>query len=171
MRLYYLTKEGEQKVIELREKPITIGRSDDADILLQDDKASRVHCGIRFWDGAYYVKDLKSKNGTFVNDVQVEMQQLEPGDRIRIGESVFVFEMEVASPGANTALMEMQDAYDGGKGYSTILREIVDQTGGQAHSPQRVRRAASKPGTKPDAAPPPGGEDEAGSDGSSTADD
>ena len=131
MRLYYLTKNGEQKAIDLTEKPITIGRSADADILLLDEKASRVHCGIRFWDGEYFVKDLKSKNGTFVNETQVdpqEVHELATGDRIRVGTTVFVFDTEAPGPGANTALMEMQDAYEGGKGYSTILREIVDQT-------------------------------------------
>jgi pSer/pThr/pTyr-binding forkhead associated (FHA) protein len=145
MRLYYLTRDGEQRSIELSGKPITIGRSGDADILVKDEKASRVHCGIRFWDGAYYVKDLKSKNGTFVNDEKVETQQLEPGDRIRIGESVFVFEQEVTPAGANTALLEMQDAYDGGKGYSTILREIIDQTGSPAHTSPRGRQPAAVP--------------------------
>ncbi len=131
MRLYYLAREGEQKAIDLTEKPVTIGRSADADILLLDEKASRVHCGIRFWDGEYFVKDLKSKNGTFVNETQVdpqEVHQLAVGDRIRVGTSIFVFDTEAPGPGANTALMEMQDAYEGGKGYSTILREIVDQT-------------------------------------------
>lgn len=129
MRLYYLGQDGQQKCIELTGKPITIGRSDDADVLIKDEKASRVHCGIRFFDDAYHIKDLKSKNGTFVNEEKIESRQLDPGDRIRIGELEFVFDEDIPTIGANTALLEMQDAFDGGKGYSTILREIVDQTG------------------------------------------
>ena len=127
MRLYYRNKRGEQKSIELTEKPLTIGRSGDADVLILDEKASRVHCGIRFWDGDFYIKDLKSKNGTFVNDKQIDIHLLREGDKIRVGSSIFVYEAEEAPTGANTAVMKMQDEFDHGKGYSTILREIVDE--------------------------------------------
>ena len=50
-----------------------------------------------------------------------------PGDRIRVGATLFIFEQE-ANTGTDTALIAMQDAFKGGKGYSTILREIVDTT-------------------------------------------
>lgn len=126
MRLHYLGKDGRSNFISLTEKPLTIGRSADADLMILDEKASRVHCGIRFWDGEFFIKDLKSKNGTYVNDARVDIRQLNPGDRIRVGSTVFVFERE--STGTDTALSAMQDAFLGGKGYSTILREIVNET-------------------------------------------
>lgn len=129
MRLYYLDKDGERKDIELTEKPVTIGRSPDADVLILDEKASRVHCGIRFWDDEFFIKDLKSKNGTFVNDAQIDIHQLKAGDRIRLGSTVFIFEKE-PSAGTDTALLAMQDQFKEGKGYSTILREIVDEASG-----------------------------------------
>jgi hypothetical protein len=128
MRLYYRNKRGEQKSIELTDKALTIGRSADADVLILDEKASRVHCGIRFWDGDYYIKDLKSKNGTFVNDTAIDIHLLRQGDKIRVGSSIFVYEGDEESTGANTAVLKMQDEFDHGKGYSTILREIVDET-------------------------------------------
>jgi len=128
MRLYYRNKRGEQKSIELTEKALTIGRSADADVLILDEKASRVHCGIRFWDGDFYIKDLKSKNGTFVNDKSIDIHLLRQGDKIRVGSSIFVYEGDEESTGANTAVLKMQDEFDHGKGYSTILREIVDET-------------------------------------------
>ncbi len=126
MRLRYLKKDGEERDVELSDKPLTIGRSADADVLVLDEKASRVHCGIRFTDNAFYIKDLKSKNGTYVNDKPVDLHQLRQGDRIRIGSTVFLFETE--STGAGTALQEMQGKIDDGAGYSTILREIVHET-------------------------------------------
>ena len=143
MRLHYQSKDGEQKSIELTEKPMTIGRSADADVMLLDEKSSRVHCGIRFWDGAFFVKDLKSKNGTFVNDKRIDIHQLVAGDRIRIGGTVFLFEQgEETAPGANTAIQEMQGAFDGGKGYSTLLREIVEESAeAPAPSPEGGRGA------------------------------
>jgi pSer/pThr/pTyr-binding forkhead associated (FHA) protein len=128
MRLNYRNKRGEQKSIELTEKALTIGRSADADVLILDEKASRVHCGIRFWDGDFYIKDLKSKNGTFVNDRAIDIHLLRVGDKIRVGSSIFVYEGDEETTGANTAVLKMQDEFDHGKGYSTILREIVDET-------------------------------------------
>ena len=128
MRLNYRNKRGEQKSIELTKKALTIGRSADADVLILDEKASRVHCGIRFWDGDFYIKDLKSKNGTFVNDRAIDIHLLRVGDKIRVGSSIFVYEGDEETTGANTAVLKMQDEFDHGKGYSTILREIVDET-------------------------------------------
>ena len=149
MRLYYLDKDGERKDIELTEKPVTIGRSPDADVLILDEKASRVHCGIRFWDDEFYIKDLKSKNGTFVNDAQIDIHQLKAGDRIRLGSTVFIFEKE-PSAGTDTALLAMQNQFKEGKGYSTILREIVDETG------DPVPEAAPDPSPAPMPDPPAG---------------
>jgi len=153
MRLRYLKQDGEERDVELSEKPITIGRSGDADVLVLDEKASRVHCGIRFSDGAFYIKDLKSKNGTFVNDKQVDLHQLRPGDQILIGSTAFQFEQE--GMGSQTALNEMQGKMDDGKGFSTILREIVHEAGDekpvakQSATPEKN----DEPEEEPDAAP------------------
>jgi pSer/pThr/pTyr-binding forkhead associated (FHA) protein len=58
----------------LPDSTVTVGRAADADIVLQDQFASRHHAEIRFADGAYQVRDLGSKNGVFVNG-----QRLHPG--------------------------------------------------------------------------------------------
>lgn len=109
---------------EVGDKPITIGRSPEADVVILDEKASRIHCGIRLWDGDFYIKDLKSRNGTYVNGERVEVAKLKPGDRIQVGSVVFSFDQE-NEPGADTALQEVQQQMADGKGYSTILKEIV----------------------------------------------
>lgn len=145
MRLRYLKKDGEERDVELSDKPLTIGRSADADVLVLDEKASRVHCGIRYTDGAFYIKDLKSKNGTYVNDKPVDLHQLRQGDRVRIGSTVFLFETETPG-GAGNALQEMQGKIDDGAGYSTILREIVHET-----APAKVETPAqSEPAPEPE---------------------
>jgi pSer/pThr/pTyr-binding forkhead associated (FHA) protein len=125
MRLRYAKKDGTQMEFELGDRPITIGRSPEADVVVLDEKVSRVHCGIRLWDGEFFIKDLKSRNGTTVNGQRVEMVKLNPGDRIRVGSTAFLFEQE-AAPQADDALKEMQQAMADGKGYSTILQEIVE---------------------------------------------
>jgi len=146
MRLRYTKPDGTQMEFELGDRPITVGRSPEADVVLLDEKASRLHCGVRFWDGDFYLKDLKSKNGTYVNGERVEVAKLDPGARIRIGSTTLIFESE--SPGTATVLHEMEEQMQQGKGYSTILREIVDSpedsskskdTGGGDPSPIRIR--------------------------------
>ena len=125
MRLRYTKNDGTRMEFHLGEQPITIGRSPDADIVLLDDKVSRIHCGVRLWDGEFYLKDLKSKNGTVVNGEKVEVAKLRSGDQFRIGSTAFVFESE-PEVGQDTALQEIKDEMALGKGYTTILREIVD---------------------------------------------
>src|SRR5690606_15307326 len=88
LRIRYNDPEGNQTELILAEKPITIGRSPDADIITLDERASRMHCGIRIWDGEYYVKDLKSKNGTYLNNQRVEMAKIKPGDKVRLGNTI-----------------------------------------------------------------------------------
>ena len=124
MRLRYTKKDGTQMEFELGEKPITVGRSPEADVVLLDEKASRIHCGVRLWDGKFYIKDLKSRNGTYVNDQRIEVAKLKAGDRIRIGSISFLFEQD-PTKSAGVALQEMEQEMAQGKGYSTILQEIV----------------------------------------------
>ncbi len=124
MRLKYTKKDGTQMEFELSERPITIGRSPEADVVILDEKASRIHCGIRLWDGEFYVKDLKSRNGTYVNDQRVDVAKLKSGDRIRVGSILFSFEQD-PNKTTGVALQEMEEEMAQGKGYSTILKEIV----------------------------------------------
>ena len=128
MVLRYRKKDGTQVEFELGDRPITIGRSPEADLVILDDKASRLHCGIRVWDGDFLLKDLRSKNGTFVNGQRVEMVKLEPGDQVRVGSCVFSFETDPGK-GTQTILREVVDEMAGGKGYTTMLKEIVEDSG------------------------------------------
>lgn len=109
---------------ELGEKPLTAGRSPEADIVIYDERASRVHCGFRLWDGDFYVKDLKSKNGTLVNDKSIEVAKIRGGDIVRIGNTLLMVEDE-QQIGTNTAIEQIGGQMQQGQGYSTILRQIV----------------------------------------------
>lgn len=127
MILRYKKRDGTQVEFELGDRAITIGRSSDADLVILDHKASRVHCGIRIWDGDFFIKDLRSKNGTFVNGAPIDMVKLAPGDKIRVGACVFTFESEPGK-GTDTILREIEDEMDQGKGYATILKEVVEES-------------------------------------------
>jgi pSer/pThr/pTyr-binding forkhead associated (FHA) protein len=67
-----------------------IGRSDRADIWLNDRWVSRKHCQLDLQEGAIRVRDLGSTHGTFVNDKPVVEANLSQGDTLRIGLSRLV---------------------------------------------------------------------------------
>ncbi len=77
----------------LGSQPLTLGRSDENDVVLSDEVASRAHAELRHEDGVYVLEDRGSTNGTFVNGARVTAHQLEPGDQIAIGDDVFRFEV------------------------------------------------------------------------------
>jgi len=76
-----------------------IGRGSNATVRIEDTSVSREHATIRLNDGAFWINDLGSANGTFVNDLDlVQPRLLRPGDRIRIGSTVFTFSQDLAGP-------------------------------------------------------------------------
>ena len=69
----------------LNDDELVIGRGTDADIVLPERQVSRYHLKIIFRDGRYYLEDLDSKNGTFLNGQQVKgTVSLQDGDEIQI---------------------------------------------------------------------------------------
>jgi adenylate cyclase len=72
-----------------------LGRSPDATIRLQDGGVSRQHATVRRDGSLYWVSDLGSANGSFVNDVAVTTARaLRHGDRIQLGTCLFTFETD-----------------------------------------------------------------------------
>ncbi|MBV6499981.1 MAG: hypothetical protein CJBNEKGG_02447 [Prosthecobacter sp.] len=72
-----------------------LGRSPDASIRLQDNGVSRQHATIRRDGGLYWISDLGSANGSFVNDVAITTARaLRHGDRIQLGTCLFAFETD-----------------------------------------------------------------------------
>jgi two-component system, cell cycle response regulator len=74
------------KMFKLPDGPVTIGRSLEADIRLEDEGVSRLHLRLdRSDEGPVELVDLDSTNGSYVNGDRVHRQQLEDGDRIQLG--------------------------------------------------------------------------------------
>ena len=70
-----------------------LGRGDQADIVLEDSFASTRHARLVPHGDVIVLEDLGSTNGTYLNDEPLRgPQPLHPGDRVRIGDSVFTFE-------------------------------------------------------------------------------
>ena len=71
-----------------------IGRSSSADIRVPGEDASRKHCRLEHGDGGWTLTDLKSLNGTFVNKERITEKHLRPGDKIRVGGTIYEFAIE-----------------------------------------------------------------------------
>jgi FHA domain len=73
---------------------VSLGRSADADIRLDDRYASGIHARVFNRSGAYFVEDMNSTNGTLLNSRELHGEaELNPGDLIRIGDTQFRFEV------------------------------------------------------------------------------
>jgi len=80
------------QLFPLEGKTAVLGRHPDCNIVLEVGAVSRQHAQIVNGDGGYYIEDLRSRNGTFLNDELVSGRQLlNENDRIRICDVVFVF--------------------------------------------------------------------------------
>ncbi len=80
------------RAFELSSAELSIGRSPGNTIVLPDAGVSRRHCTILgTGGGGFTLTDLESMHGTRVNDRPVQSFSLTHGDRIRVGQSSFVF--------------------------------------------------------------------------------
>lgn len=97
-RLICLTGGNKGESYVLLGNRIVIGRSEKADIRLNDGKASREHAEITKVGESWFATDLGSQNGVVVNDKKITQQQLNEGDKVIVGQTVFKFaKVEVAT--------------------------------------------------------------------------
>src|SRR5262245_22217678 len=89
---------------------LVIGRDPQNNIAVNDPLVSRRHCSIRNRGAEIQVADLESLNGTFVNGIPTREKTLEHGDRIKVGDSQFVF---LLHEDAGESTVPLSDAFDG----------------------------------------------------------
>jgi two-component system, NtrC family, sensor kinase len=90
-QLVYHPGRFDERSFALDEGTTVIGRATECEISILDNGLSRRHSAIEIIGGESFLVDLKSKNGSFVNNVRVTREALHPGDLIRLGEVLFVF--------------------------------------------------------------------------------
>ena len=99
----------EDKVIErvvTEKKRISIGRTHDNDIVLENRGVSRKHAMIEFNDNAAVIIDNESLNGTFVNSRKITEEVLRDDDTITIGKYSLVYRTESSGPADGLAGMD-----------------------------------------------------------------
>jgi pSer/pThr/pTyr-binding forkhead associated (FHA) protein len=77
----------------------SIGRGDENDVRIRDDTISLSHATLLLKRGAWFVADLRSMNGTFVDGSRVSGErELHPGARVRLGAVEMVFRAIESAP-------------------------------------------------------------------------
>ncbi|HLH61324.1 MAG TPA: FHA domain-containing protein [Ktedonobacteraceae bacterium] len=135
--------------INLGSGEITVGRLADNKLVVNDPKASSHHAIIRPAGQGYSITDLGSTNGTFVNERKLSPNTpatLNPGDKIRIGDTTYSYEVAGVAPIAPTV-------YGGpGGGYDPTVAAPSPYANNPSYLPTE---AAASPYSQYEAGPPP----------------
>jgi transcriptional regulator with GAF, ATPase, and Fis domain len=92
-RLIICGQDGKpNRIYEAEGNLITIGRSSENHLQIDDLNSSRHHCEIHEHDGVFELLDKDSRNGIFINGHRVKRHQLAPGDKLEIGTTIIFFE-------------------------------------------------------------------------------
>lgn len=109
---------------ELSEERVTIGRTEDNTIVLPDPSISKQHAEIVFEDGNYFVIDLGSSNGVFLNNERIEKAKLKYWDEIQIHNFVIKF---MAKQGAREKIVEEDQSLIDLESDKTEFFDFADQ--------------------------------------------
>lgn len=121
-RLEALSGPLKGKVFPLGEGEVSIGRDPSNQVSLLDSLVSRRHCVIRKEADGFRLVDLESRNNTFVSGVPVRERVLAPGDQIRVGNSILMFQRSVGDSTAANAALQL-DATPAPGAATVILRK------------------------------------------------
>jgi pSer/pThr/pTyr-binding forkhead associated (FHA) protein len=102
-RLTFALEDGQEVTVHLTNQ-LTLGRAEDNDVVVNDERLSPRHAEVLpHPSGGYEVRDLGSATGTFVNQQRVESCRLIQGDRLSFGPLTAVLDLEIPVPEAQSA--------------------------------------------------------------------
>jgi pSer/pThr/pTyr-binding forkhead associated (FHA) protein len=85
-------KSGGPELVPLVGERVTVGRAEDNTLVLEDRRVSAVHAFLEQVGARWCVRDVGSRNGTFLNGERLLAERvLEPGDEVRVGDSRLVY--------------------------------------------------------------------------------
>jgi transcriptional regulator with GAF, ATPase, and Fis domain len=96
-------------VFNIGDEGTVIGRETSVNLCIAESAVSRRHSKLEKRDDDYVITDLDSLNGTFVNDVPVKTRVLQHGDRVRVGESQFLFLLYEGDGSSKSSQIELDE--------------------------------------------------------------
>lgn len=84
----------EGKFYYLDQEELIVGRHEECDIEVKDVEISRQHYKLFVENTRWFIQDLGSTNGTYVNKFKVDKYRVNPGDKIKAGQTFFLFNIE-----------------------------------------------------------------------------
>ena len=94
VNLVLFKSNGSHKVIPLPSSATIIGRRHNCDLRVPLRSVSRRHCQLNHDDGLWRIRDLSSRNGTYLNGKRVDEAVINAGDSIKIGPLAFLFQID-----------------------------------------------------------------------------
>ncbi len=86
--------------IPLLKKKLLVGRREGCDITLRFANVSAHHCQLSLEHGYWFIKDLKSRNGTKLNGTRIERKRVDPGDELSVAKHKYRVEYSPVDLGA-----------------------------------------------------------------------
>ena len=93
VNLILFKKNGSQKVFPLPSSITVVGRRHDCDLRIPLMPVSRRHCQLSFNNETLNIRDLGSRNGTYLNGKRIDEATAQPGDYIKIGPLTFALQI------------------------------------------------------------------------------
>ena len=109
-RLFGLSGPLRDSIFALPTGEVPVGRDPANLLFINDPSLSRRHCVIVTADNNCHIRDLESRNGTYVNGVAVKEGPIHHGDQIAVGDSVFVLLTREDEKEASAASVEFDDS-------------------------------------------------------------
>ena len=101
-KLQIFLPDGTETTHDLPEEKTSVGRIAENQLHIPDDSVSSRHAEIIFENANFYVRDLESTNGTFVNGSKTQSAVLKHGDEVRFGSVACLFLSENSDSGNST---------------------------------------------------------------------
>lgn len=128
---------GLERVLRTERDTITIGRASSCVVVVSDPGLSRTHCQLERTGSRLFVRDLNSRNGTFIDGDRIVKSVLRPGEEITCGNACITFERmdqspEADDPGMKTVELLLENARPvsvGGGPEPTRLRRMLEMLG------------------------------------------
>ncbi len=120
---------------------LTVGRAPDADVVVPSERASRRHVEVRLDGDCFAVRDLESRNGTWINGIAIEVDawvSVDHGTPVRIGDSVLTVAAAAEAPSPSRDMRPFHVGFLGGRRASAAA---VTTRAATATTPLSARRS------------------------------